>query len=900
MFDYDLPSVSSSPLSSSPASNFSPAPLKLKDKYRKSGKPYQFVPSSCQVCFGKATGHHYDVASCNGCKSFFRRVTIEKLVYKCDNHMRCYNDFKAGDKIPKCRACRYKRCVDVGMNPLGIQSELKKHTENLSAEDLESSGNSELVVLPRPMPGWPLAPEVIEEARKPNPNPGTRKILPPNVKRWVMYDLLTVVEMAKTFDFFNKLNEMDRYYLCRDTTLMVSNLTKAYFSVENKTDQLIRADGQFLGPPPKWIPKEYMDKLLLDIMKRAISTLIRMKCTKIEFLLLRAILLCNAAAPDISSSARAILQTERAKYTVALLNYTMANHGLDGPGRFAEILNIIDLLERQQKDQRDVNVFILLYRPKHVKLPLLDDVMLSFSLLTIWHAQNATAISDGDRDFQNQILTGYNSKIRPVKAETTVTQVTVFLNIAHVEKVDEAEQTALVHGHLWASWTDEYLQWDRAKTNITKITLPSHRIWQPALALYNRRVYARGNTWHLYMAGMPATVYFNGKVWSSGTFSFFVTCQFDFENWPFDKQNCPIVIADWVYGLAQVNLSDPNMISEYAKPSIRLSYDPLERKNKRHVGGWEVMDAWKKHCYWGPKGCKEDQPEGDLVPGGLDPGDLVPGDLVPGDLVPGDLDPGDLDPSDLVPGDLDPGDLDPSDLDRNDRDPFITSILVLLGFWIEKCALSCFIIFFNLALQTIYGYNIIKKLPPGSGTIPKVVQIFTLNLLITGTQFFIAIMFGFIKEWAPKNYSFNFGIDITDIPKRMGIDTFFQPKGLSFDPQDLFVDHDKIAAAEAGNDTSTIGIGNPLNDDEFDNFQNSATPSSNSDTELLINLPTNSEPANVLDSEKAEKSEEESKEKVSESSTGNTLDLQLLHIKRFLFFLVVFIYCVAFLMILFL
>ncbi|CAR99683.1 Protein CBG26996 [Caenorhabditis briggsae] len=399
MFDYDLPSVSSSPSSSSPASNFSPAPLKLKDKYRKSGKPYQFVPSSCQVCFGKATGHHYDVASCNGCKSFFRRVTIEKLVYKCDNHMRCYNDFKAGDKIPKCRACRYKRCVDVGMNPLESQvSDLIKNLVHLDLKTnkfrdcsynpvdfptLKEAVKDEISIIGYgdrfgPMPGWPLAPEVIEEARKPNPNPGTRKILPANVKRWLMYDLLTIVEMAKTFDFFNKLNEMDRYYLCRDTTLMVSNLTKAYFSVENKTDQLIRADGQTLAPPPKWIPKEYMDKLLLDIMKRAISTLIRMKCTKIEFLLLRAILLCNAAAPDISSTARAILQTERAKYTVALLNYTMANHGLEGPGRFAEILNIIDLLERQQKDQRDVNVFILLYRPKHVKLPLLDDVMLSF------------------------------------------------------------------------------------------------------------------------------------------------------------------------------------------------------------------------------------------------------------------------------------------------------------------------------------------------------------------------------------------------------------------------------------------------------------------------------------------------------------------------------------------
>ncbi|EGT44131.1 hypothetical protein CAEBREN_23409 [Caenorhabditis brenneri] len=437
MLDFDqieLPSSSSS----TPSPTLTDSPGGKTKTLRKSGKPYQFVPSACQVCFGKATGHHYDVASCNGCKSFFRRVTIEKLVYKCGAVDSCYADFKAGDPIPKCRACRYKRCVAAGMNPLGIQSELRKLSESTSSEETTITGK-EVVVLPRiteppksieaqvadlishlmnldlktnsfrdckynpmefptlkqavkdeisiiglgdrlgPMPGWPLSPEVIEQARKPNPNPGSPKILPPNVKRWVMYDILMMIEMAKTFDFFKKLSEMDRYYLCRDTTLMVSNLTKAYFSMENKTDQIIRADGQYFGngPRPKWLPQQYLDALILDIFRRAIKTLIRLKCNKVEFLLLRAILLCNAAAPDISSSARTILTTERAKYTVGLLNYTMANHGVDGPGRFAEILNVIDVLERQQKDQRDINTCIYLYRPKHIKLPLLDDVMLT-------------------------------------------------------------------------------------------------------------------------------------------------------------------------------------------------------------------------------------------------------------------------------------------------------------------------------------------------------------------------------------------------------------------------------------------------------------------------------------------------------------------------------------------
>ncbi|CCD68556.1 Nuclear Hormone Receptor family [Caenorhabditis elegans] len=440
MLEYDqveLPSCSSASATSSPAleSFIEQKPPKTKS-LRKSGKPYQFVPSACQVCYGKATGHHYDVASCNGCKSFFRRVTIEKLKYRCSAGNACYTNFGPGDPVPKCRACRYKRCLEAGMNALGIQSELRKHSENQPLEENSSEFGKEIVVLPRikeppksieaqvtdlinhlmhldlkittfrdctynpmsfptlkqaiknevsiiglgdrlgPMPGWPLSPETIEASRKPNPNPGSPRILPPNVKKWFSYDLLTVVEMAKTFDFFKKLSENDRFFLCRDTSLMVSNLMRAYFSVENKTDKFIRADGQTFVPPPK-IPKEYMDNLSSDIMMRAIKTLIRLACTKVEYLFLRAILLCNSAAPDISASGRNILSTERAKYTVALLNYTMTHHGAAGPGRFAEILNVIDVLERQQKDQRDVNVYITLYRPKHVKLALFDDIMLT-------------------------------------------------------------------------------------------------------------------------------------------------------------------------------------------------------------------------------------------------------------------------------------------------------------------------------------------------------------------------------------------------------------------------------------------------------------------------------------------------------------------------------------------
>ena len=133
-------------------------------------------------------------------------------------------------------------------------------------------------------------------------------------------------------------------------------------------------------------------------------------------------------------------------------------------------------------------------------------------------------------------------------------------------------------------------------------------IWQPSFALYNS---ARSSGWYLYMQGVPATVLSSGRVYATGSFTFYITCYFDFSNYPYDEQECPIVIADWVYDLSKINLSDstPEL---YNKPLIRLSFDPANDGPKKHVAGWEVQDSWKKHCYWGPSGCMEKIPNGPL------------------------------------------------------------------------------------------------------------------------------------------------------------------------------------------------------------------------------------------------------------------------------------------------
>uniref|UniRef100_A0A3B1KCW1 Peroxisome proliferator-activated receptor gamma n=1 Tax=Astyanax mexicanus TaxID=7994 RepID=A0A3B1KCW1_ASTMX len=66
----------------------------------------------CRVCGDKASGYHYGVHVCEGCKGFFRRTVQLKLSYKycslnCRIHKRSRN---------KCQFCRFRKCAVVGMS----------------------------------------------------------------------------------------------------------------------------------------------------------------------------------------------------------------------------------------------------------------------------------------------------------------------------------------------------------------------------------------------------------------------------------------------------------------------------------------------------------------------------------------------------------------------------------------------------------------------------------------------------------------------------------------------------------------------------------------------------------------------------------------------------------------
>ncbi|XP_014670533.1 PREDICTED: nuclear receptor subfamily 2 group E member 1-like [Priapulus caudatus] len=74
----------------------------------------------CAVCGDKASGKHYGVLSCDGCRGFFKRSIRRNLEYVCKESGGCVVDVTRRNQ---CQACRFKKCLDVKMNRDAVQHE---------------------------------------------------------------------------------------------------------------------------------------------------------------------------------------------------------------------------------------------------------------------------------------------------------------------------------------------------------------------------------------------------------------------------------------------------------------------------------------------------------------------------------------------------------------------------------------------------------------------------------------------------------------------------------------------------------------------------------------------------------------------------------------------------------
>uniref|UniRef100_A0A2R5L9S0 Nuclear receptor subfamily 2 group B member 4 n=1 Tax=Ornithodoros turicata TaxID=34597 RepID=A0A2R5L9S0_9ACAR len=93
----------------------------------------------CSICGDRASGKHYGVYSCEGCKGFFKRTVRKDLTYACREDRNCVIDKRQRNR---CQYCRYQKCLSCGMKREAVQEE-RQRTKERGENEVESTSTTQ-------------------------------------------------------------------------------------------------------------------------------------------------------------------------------------------------------------------------------------------------------------------------------------------------------------------------------------------------------------------------------------------------------------------------------------------------------------------------------------------------------------------------------------------------------------------------------------------------------------------------------------------------------------------------------------------------------------------------------------------------------------------------------------
>lgn len=142
---FQFPEVNNAPVAQlttvSPATHNHPTVAKrscgLRGTFTKTGG----MVLLCKVCGDIASGFHYGVHACEGCKGFFRRSIQQNIHYKmCVKNEKC---LIMRMNRNRCQHCRFKKCLSVGMSRDAVRfGRIPKREKQRLLDEMQSYMNS--------------------------------------------------------------------------------------------------------------------------------------------------------------------------------------------------------------------------------------------------------------------------------------------------------------------------------------------------------------------------------------------------------------------------------------------------------------------------------------------------------------------------------------------------------------------------------------------------------------------------------------------------------------------------------------------------------------------------------------------------------------------------------------
>ncbi|XP_013200555.1 protein ultraspiracle homolog isoform X3 [Amyelois transitella] len=306
----------------------------------------------CSICGDRASGKHYGVYSCEGCKGFFKRTVRKDLTYACREERNCIIDKRQRNR---CQYCRYQKCLACGMKREAVQEERQRAARG--TEDAHPSSSvqvsAEELSIERLLEMEALVADTSEEFQFLRVGPDSN--VPPKFRAPVSSlcqignkQIAALVVWARDIPHFSQLELEDQVTLIKASWNELLLFAIAWRSMEYLTDERENVDGSRTTSPPQLMclmpgmtlhRNSALQAGVGQIFDRVLSELsLKMRTLRMdqaEYVALKAIILLN---PDVKGlNSRQEVEVLREKMFSCLDEYCRRSRGAE-EGRFASLL----------------------------------------------------------------------------------------------------------------------------------------------------------------------------------------------------------------------------------------------------------------------------------------------------------------------------------------------------------------------------------------------------------------------------------------------------------------------------------------------------------------------------------------------------------------------------------
>uniref|UniRef100_A0A915P2X2 Nuclear receptor n=1 Tax=Meloidogyne floridensis TaxID=298350 RepID=A0A915P2X2_9BILA len=309
----------------------------------------------CLICGQMSHGFHFGILACRACAAFFRRTVVENKNYFCRQNGQCPVKKEMRNM---CRACRFERCIRLGMNKEDVQ---------MNRDPIgKRNNNSTFALLPCPVPSTSsnsILKRLVDGYRN---FQASQKSL-----YTVMYpdSIFSGEQLTDCFPNFNSLNQELKVAALRVFSNRFTHLDQCFRSIsvfpEKNDTRFVLHYGQYADTNKiEYFFGDEQDpaqtaKLCIKTIQRCMQTVEKMKemaTRDVEVAAIAAIILWNELAYlDVQdSNTREIIYSEL--HNNLILNYGIAATGLR-LGLLMDLIHDLNLIEREIRESCIINKF---------------------------------------------------------------------------------------------------------------------------------------------------------------------------------------------------------------------------------------------------------------------------------------------------------------------------------------------------------------------------------------------------------------------------------------------------------------------------------------------------------------------------------------------------------------